>query len=157
MENEPAPTPAPSAADAAALLSVVEQADAAVADRLSTPWWYHPSYALLTGMIVAAMGMPHGWGVVVLLAGGAGLGVLLRVYRNLTGLGVVTGGGRRVALWMGAVVVAAVAAIAVILVAHRPVVTVIATLAFMPLAVFAGRRVDDAMRDSLRRPRRGSR
>jgi hypothetical protein len=151
MESEQMPAIPSSADDAAYLLAAVDQAGAAMAERLITPWWYHPIYAALTGMIVASVGLPHGWGVPVMIAGTVGLYALLGVYRNLTGLGVMTGGGRRVVMWAALVFVTAIAAIAVILVAARPAVTVIATLAFMPVAILAGRQVDHALRDSLRR------
>jgi hypothetical protein len=151
MESEPThPTPT-SATDAATALAAIDEAGAAVAERLITPWWYHPIYAALTGLIVASMGMPRGVGTGAVVTGAIGLPVLLTVYRNHTGLGTVTGYGFAVLKWMVLVVVAMLTAAVVVLIARRPWVTVSATAAFMPVAFIAGRCVDNALRASLRR------
>ncbi|GAA3598169.1 hypothetical protein GCM10022419_096900 [Nonomuraea rosea] len=68
-------------------LSVIAEARAAVADRLITPWWYHPTYGLLLAGCVLACGFGGTavkvGGVVLLLVGS---GALTRVYRSLTGV-----------------------------------------------------------------------
>ena len=42
----------PGRADAAAALDLVAASRAALADRLVTPWWYHPALGVLVGGLV---------------------------------------------------------------------------------------------------------
>jgi hypothetical protein len=68
-------------------LATIAEARAGVADHLITPWWYHPILGLLLAGLVVAYGSD---GVVVKLVAailfGVGCGVLVSVYRRLTGL-----------------------------------------------------------------------
>lgn len=99
MENENAST--------SEALTAIARARAAAADRLVTPWWYHPILgALLAGQLVA---FSFG-GTLVRLAGLAvllaGIAVLVRAYTRLTGVwisGYDAGPASRWAYAMGAV------------------------------------------------------
>ena len=70
--------------DPAAALADVAAGRAAAARRLATPWWYHP----LLGLVVAVMvgGMSRGASGLVSGSGLLGFGLLLVLYRRLTGL-----------------------------------------------------------------------
>ncbi|HMT49421.1 hypothetical protein [Dietzia sp. UBA5065] len=130
-----------------------------VADRLITPWWYHPILGAIMAAIVAAnaLALPNGAVIVVTLLGATGLGALVGAYRRATGLWVdLRSAGPASRRWwilyavvlgatMGAALLATVADVsypawfAVTLAA----VTLVAT-------VVLGRRVDAALRDEIR-------
>ncbi len=62
MENvEERDTPT-SADDALASIEAVNQAQAELADRLITPWWYHPGLGLVEALLVVSMGCRPGGG-----------------------------------------------------------------------------------------------
>jgi hypothetical protein len=68
-------------------LSVIAEARAAIADRLVTPWWYHPALGLLMAGYVLALGLGDtvvkiASGILVVVGGAA----LARAYRRLTGV-----------------------------------------------------------------------
>ncbi|MFC4587651.1 hypothetical protein [Sphaerisporangium corydalis] len=95
-------------------LSLIAEARAAIADRLVTPWWYHPAFGLLLAGCVLAAGLGGTavkiGSVVLLLTGSA---ALTRAYRRLTGLwvsGLEAGPAGRWIGALGAVTVLAVAA-----------------------------------------------
>ncbi|MFC5822511.1 hypothetical protein [Nonomuraea insulae] len=95
-------------------LAVIAEARAALADRLITPWWYHPIYGLLMAGCILAFGLGGAAvkiGGVALLA--AGCVVLTRAYRRLIGVwvsGLEAGPAGRWLGAMGAVVVLGVVA-----------------------------------------------
>ncbi|MDO5751749.1 hypothetical protein [Arthrobacter sp.] len=75
------------AGDARAALAAIGSARSSAADRLVTPWWYHPILGLLaavfvvvytTGDIVAVL--------IVTVVYFAGLGILMGVYKEKTGM-----------------------------------------------------------------------
>lgn len=80
MENK-------SAQEAREALAAVEDARASAADRLLTPGWYHPILGLLAAVFVVAMTISGTWvtiGVAVVYF--IGLGILMGVYKQKTGL-----------------------------------------------------------------------
>ena len=73
--------------EAAAALGLVSSSRSQLADRLVTPGWYHPAFALLGATAVLGYGTGSrvlgALGVVVFTAGA---GVLIGAYRRLTGV-----------------------------------------------------------------------
>ena len=90
-------------------LSIITEARAAVADRLITPWWYHPILGLL--VVGYLVGISLGGTTVRLITAvlfAIGCGLLVRTYRHLTGVwasGVNAGRAIRWARALAAVVV----------------------------------------------------
>jgi hypothetical protein len=153
MESELAPR------EARAALDVVTASRSEMADRLVTPWWYHPTLGVLLGgfMAVIGVGVPTSvlLGLMVLYFGG--IGVLAWAYRRLTGLwvnGFEAGPrSRRSAMRLGA------AAIALSLVGA--VFGIGLGLTWVPVCCGAalavvttvwGRRFDAILREELREP-----
>lgn len=141
--------------DAAANLAVIAQARAAVADRLITPWWYHPLVGLLLAGYVLGVSLgPTGVKMLVaLLFMGACL-ALATVYRRLTGVWVSGFDAGRASRWayaLGALVGVVVAAGWAI--AHWSGLAwpayCLAAVAFAGTVVL-GRRFDTALRAQLR-------
>jgi hypothetical protein len=74
--------------DAAKALAEVQTARSAMADRLVTPWWYHPALGLLYAGLVLAWGLLDDGKARLLVAIPffAGLAGLVVLYRRLTGV-----------------------------------------------------------------------
>lgn len=94
-------------------LAAIAEARSAAADRLVTPWWYHPALGLLLGgyLVVLSFGdtVIQLAGLVVFLAGALGL---VRLYTQLTGVwisGYEAGAASRWAYAMGGWVAGCVA------------------------------------------------
>ncbi|WP_157975162.1 hypothetical protein [Glycomyces dulcitolivorans] len=74
--------------EARAALDAVDESRSGIADRLYTPWWYHPILGLLVGGLIAVAGsgarLAIVWGAVAAFA----LGVLLlaTAYRRIAGV-----------------------------------------------------------------------
>lgn len=73
--------------DAATALASIDQARSEAAERLTTPWWYHPVFGLLAAAFVVAytiggVGVMIGGAVVYFL----GLGILMGTYKKQTGV-----------------------------------------------------------------------
>ena len=141
--------------DAAAALGLVSASRARLADRLVTPWWYHPALGLLGG--VAVLG--HGSGSTALRLLGlvvfaVGCGVLVGSYRRLTGAwanGYRPGPARRYAVAGGLVLGGGIAASAASRAATDSLVAPAAlALAVLLATVVLGRRYDDVLRADLR-------
>jgi hypothetical protein len=76
-------------------LALIAETRARLAERLSTPWWYHLSLAALMGVLVVAIGFGAGTGwfalaVVVVVVGEV---VLFRAYRRTMGVWTATWDG----------------------------------------------------------------
>lgn len=69
-------------------LADVDAARHSVADRLITPWWYHPTLGAIIAAIVlvGALDLPNLVRLPVALLGAVGIGLLVGVYQRLTGL-----------------------------------------------------------------------
>ena len=150
MENvEERDTPT-SADDALASIEAVNQARAELADRLITPWWYHPGLGLVEALFVVSIGLPTWWRLAAIVVAMAGLGALVRGYAQLTGLGMSWQYSRLAPGWIIALVVIVLAAIAVVLLVGQPLVTAIAAVVVFVATVVLGRQADRAVRDRLR-------
>ena len=67
-------------------LAAVSASRQKLAERIHTPWWYHPALGTLAGLLVLVIGGSIGYGLVVMpliLLGTFGLGFL---YRHLSGV-----------------------------------------------------------------------
>ena len=68
-------------------MAAIAQARAAAADRLVTPWWYHPVLGLLCAAYVAAVSFGSTvWRAVAVALFALGCGALARAYQRLTGV-----------------------------------------------------------------------
>jgi fructose-specific phosphotransferase system IIC component len=70
--------------EAQAALAAVQQSRSDMADRLITPWWYHPVLGVLVGglITVATVGVPFQTLLGVIAVYGAGLAFLVTAYRR---------------------------------------------------------------------------
>ncbi|PYY49439.1 hypothetical protein [Curtobacterium sp. MCBD17_023] len=136
-------------------LAAVEATRAYVADRLVTPWWYHPTLGLLTAAYL--VGYTLGGTVVrmsVLIAFFVGLGALVSVYRRRTGVWVSGHRAGAATRWAVAMGVSAVVVVVTAMVVHAatgllwPVWAGAAVL--FVLIVALGRRFDARLRSELR-------
>lgn len=169
-QDSPAPPDSPSpqdtaapyetaAYDPAAALADVGAARRAVADRLITPWWYHPALGVIIAaiLLVGALDLANLIRLPVALAGAVGIGLLVAAYQRTTGLWVDmrTLGPTSRRWWM------AYAAVVLILTVTslaptatgRALPTWLAVLlaaAALVATIVLGRRVDDAMRAEIR-------
>ena len=137
-------------------LSAIAETRAAVADRLITPWWYHPALGVLAAGYLLALGLGS---IAIMLAGGVlfivGAGALASAYRRLTGIwisGFDAGGtASRWAKAIGGMV--GVSAVASYFIGHytdlRWPVWCIAVLGFAA-CLLLGNRFDTALRAQLR-------
>ncbi|MGA5301762.1 hypothetical protein ACPCHT_17670 [Nucisporomicrobium flavum] len=140
---------------AAEQLAAIADARAAVADRLVTPWWYHPALGLLVGAYVVAFGIGNSAARLaagVCFAGGCVL--LVKAYKRQTGVwvsGLDAGRASRWAIAMGAMLgVIALAAVAIGRYSDlRWPVWALAIAGFAG-TVLLGRQFDRALRAQLR-------
>jgi len=141
--------------DPRAALESIAEARAAVADRLVTPWWYHPILGVLLGLYLVAVsyGGPalRVVAVAVLLAG---LGLLTRAYRRLTGVwisGLEAGRASRWAWAMGGAIGVCMAAGFALAATGSPAWLVCGLGGVVAVAVVVfGRRFDTVLRAELR-------
>ncbi|MEU6857370.1 hypothetical protein AB0B28_00635 [Glycomyces sp. NPDC046736] len=143
--------------EARAALAAVEQSRSEVADRLVTPWWYHPILGILVGGLSAVAGSGAGlaivWGAVALF--GIGIYLLATAYRRLTGVwvGGYEGGPRSrrsvmVATVVGVAIVGTGAVVGLGLDLWWP--STVAGVVVAVLTVVWGRRFDALLRADLR-------
>ncbi|HLU29677.1 MAG TPA: hypothetical protein VKZ65_14700 [Glycomyces sp.] len=153
MESEMAPR------EARAALEVVTDSRSEMAERLVTPWWYHPVLGILLGgfMAVLGVGVPTSvmLGLMVLYFGG--IGVLAWAYRRLTGVWVngfeVGPRSRRSATRLGATAIALALVGAVFgLGLDLAWVPVCCGVAIAVVTTVWGRRFDAILREELREP-----
>ncbi|PZE82166.1 hypothetical protein [Curtobacterium sp. MCBD17_032] len=140
---------------ARAALAAVDATRASVADRLVTPWWYHPTL----GLLVAAYLVGYAVGdtivrMTVLVAFFVGIGVLTTVYRRRTGVWVSGHRAGAATRWAVAMGVAAVVLVLTALGVHAATdllwpVWVCAAIVFVVIVVL-GRRFDARLRSELR-------
>ena len=147
---------------AAEALGAIDRAGGSVADRLVTPWWYHPVLGAALGAIVLAVGLaprtPAGSAcvVAVALAASITMGALVAAYRRLTGLWVSGDriGPRARRPWLPLILVlgAAMAIVCSLFATgtHLPWLAVATAVVGAVAVVVLGRRFDTALRADLR-------
>jgi hypothetical protein len=136
-------------------LAMITEARATVADRLTTPWWYHPILGLLLASYVVAVGLGStlvkALAVVLLIAA---CGALASTYRRLTGVWISGFEAGRAGRWAKALggLVGAVTVVAWIVASWTELswpAWGLAAVAFVSTVVL-GRRFDTALRAQLR-------
>lgn len=163
MENhDPGHAPAPrdpTPYDPTAALADVDSARRAVADRLITPWWYHPALGTILAAIVlvGALDLHNLIRLPVALVGGAGIGLLVAAYQRVTGLWVdMRNLGPVSRRWWLAyavvVVVVTISSLAPTFTDRALPVWLALTLVAVALVatIVLGRRVDEALRTEIR-------
>ncbi len=135
-------------------LDLVAGARAAAADRLVTPWWYHPILGLLAAQLVLGYGLgASAVRAVCLVVYVVGIGVLAQAYKRMTGVwvsGLRPGRARRSAITIGVLIaVTMMAAVVLSHVAGAAWVVLAAACAFAA-CVGLGRHYDAVLRAELR-------
>jgi hypothetical protein len=149
MENEIKPE------DAEAALDLVSASRSDVADRLITPWWYHPVLGVLAAGPIATLAARSMIAFYVALAlCMVGCALLMMIYRRMTGLWISGHSAGQASAWAfalsGAVVVAAgIGGAFAIGLGWWPVPLALGVL-LIPVTVVLGRRFDTALRAGLR-------
>lgn len=140
-------------------LADAEATRAAVADRLITPWWYHPALGAMLAAIVLVLALDLNVvaRLVVAVACIIVTVALIIAYQRVTGLWVGVGSlGPRSIKWWGAYIALV---IIVMVIAMGPSYTSLELPAWVPVllaavifagTVFLGRNMDEAMRGELR-------
>lgn len=145
---------------ARAALAAVTNARSALADRLVTPWWYHPVLGACVAVIVLLLGGVLGAvGTALLVFPIIGMGALASTYRRLTGvdlLGNPVGHGSRTLGLLVVLVAGYVIAVAGSFILGRQqgiswIPWLLAGLALV-CTVLVGRAYDTALRAELRSP-----
>ena len=86
---------APGALDARVALDAVANSKALVAERMRRgPRWYNPVYGAACGLLVLAIGLPMPWFFVGVTVALITFGLLIRIYRERTGIVLGTGNPR---------------------------------------------------------------
>jgi len=150
MENNGEPTLHPSPEEARASLEDVRRMEADLADRMVTPWWYSTGLGLVEALMVSSMAFPDSVRALALVIGLAGLGLLVRSYQRLTGLGMSNQYFALARGWSVALVVVILVAFGVVLLVDQPLVTAATAVVVFVATVVLGRRADTAMRYRLR-------
>jgi hypothetical protein len=141
--------------EAAAALASVGATRAQLADRITTPGWYHPVLGLLAGGLIASSELDNlAVFFAALLVYAVGCGVLISSYRRLTGVwvsGLRRGPAGRVSLLLVGTlyIIAGLAALAGLGLGVPGAFVVGGVVAFVAVVVL-GRRFDDALRRELR-------
>lgn len=144
-----------SRAEAAQALATITATRASLADRLVTPWWYHPAIGLLLGGLVASQAIDSvALRNLVLVPYFAGVFALMSAYRKRTGLwvnGMLVGAGRRYVIAL-AVILGVLFVISVLggVGAGKDWIPLAAGATCVPVVVYLGRRFDRALRADLR-------
>jgi MFS family permease len=142
--------------EARVALEAVRRGQAAAADRLTTPWWYHPALGALVALLVLACGSGRYWlQAVAMIFFAIGTSALVAAYRSSTGMWISGHRAGRASRWayaMGGLV--AVCLIFSFLTAQaggaRWFTWLLALVAFVATIVL-GRRFDAELRAQLRR------
>lgn len=143
------------AQEAQVSLAAIEGARANAADRLVTPWWYHPILGLLAGAFAVAYTIG---GIVVMIVAFlvffVGIGILVGTYKKKTGMwinGLTAGKASWWTLPLALIMVAGMGG-AYYLHAERGLdwpAWVVGVVVFVAVNIF-GRRFDVALRSQLR-------
>ena len=124
--------------------------EADLADRMITPWWYYPGLGLVEALMVSSIAFGTSRSAPALVIGLAGLGLLVRRYQSLTGLGMSNQYFALAPGWIIAMLAVILAAIVVNLLVDQPVVIAATGVVVFVATVVLGGRADTAMRNRLR-------
>lgn len=137
-------------------LQDVDDSRAAIAERLVTPWWYHPCLGLVLAALVVAVGArlpaPATLGIEAVAV--VALGVLVSSYKRLTGLWVSlqSAGPRARRAWAVYAIPTVVCVLAAAALSPWLPLWVLGLLAGVVLVatVVCGRHMDDVLREEIR-------
>lgn len=134
---------------------IIAEARSAAADKLITPWWYHPSLGLLAaGYVVGLSLLDLKLWFLVLLPFLAGIFVLMLAYRKHTGVWAEqnTSGTSKYWMYASGVVVALAAIAGVLTNRYTDAIWLVAVIAVVVLVstVVLGRTYDRVLRADLR-------
>ncbi|MFI6506987.1 hypothetical protein ACIBCT_05225 [Streptosporangium sp. NPDC050855] len=126
---------------------------ARLAERVVTPWWYHPVLGLIVGVLTGAQALPGVASFIVMALGIVAIPLLITTYNRRYGISITQPAGprgRRLSHTMlGVLVLAMLAALVVKFTGTAPWWGLLpAAFAFGVIVVF-GRRYDDVLRDEL--------
>jgi hypothetical protein len=141
--------------DARAALDAIAEGRRRMADRVVTPWWYHPALGILVGALMAVPSTQERWAIVAVdVAGAIGLAVLTQAYRNRTGVWPASKlrgpAGRLRIVYVAVILVVYFTCAALEFVAGWRGATVVAGAVVAVLTVVYGRRYDEKLRAELR-------
>ena len=154
MESNRESTVRPSPDEARAALDDVNRVQADLADRLATPWWYHPWLGLIEALVVSSFALPVWLALPALVVALAGLGLLVRAYQRLTGLGMSRQYFALTREWSIALMVISLVAMGMVFLVDKPVVTAVAAVIVFGATVVMGRAADSVLRNRLRHGKR---
>lgn len=89
MENDIDP------AEARASLAFLDEDGARLAERVVTPWWYHPILAAIVAGIVISQALPGAWGLTLLPLAIIGIPLLMLAYKKHSGVAITQPAGPR--------------------------------------------------------------
>ena len=124
--------------------------EADLADRMITPWWYYPGLGLVEALMVSSIAFGTSRSSPALVIGLAGLGLLVRRYQSLTGLGMSNQYFALARGWSIALVAVIFTAVVTMLLVDQPVVVGATAVVVFVATVVLGRRAETAMRFRLR-------
>jgi hypothetical protein len=150
MESNGEATLRPSPDEARASLEDVRHMEAELADRMVTPWWYSTGLGLFEALMVSSMAFSDALRALVLVVGLAGLGLLVRSYQRLTGLGMSKQYFALARGWSVALVMVILVGFGVVLLIDQPLATAASAVVVFVATVVLGRRADTAIRYRLR-------
>lgn len=149
----------PDAASARAALAGLDSDGAQLAERVVTPWWYHPILGMFVAVIVGAQALPSPWSVAVLAFTILGILLLMRTYRRRYGVLTTEPAGprsKRLLIWTIVVFLLSMVAGLVIKLSGSPTWWVLVPAAGALVAtIVVGRRYDQALRAELSAARSG--
>lgn len=145
--------------DAQAALDAATDTRTHLADRVQTPWWYHPCYGIFIAVTCLALGLPagtisHQHRLYLFLLVIIGNFAVTQVYRHVTGVWIQTAVGprtRRLMIEFAIGLVLAFAASVANYLWHGPWWTpVVIGAAAIVAATLFGRHYDEALRAEMR-------
>ncbi|MDD7928017.1 hypothetical protein PUW81_003485 [Microbacterium sp. NM3R9] len=139
--------------EARAALDDVAHDGAALAARVVTPWWYHPTLGLIVGVFVVAQVLPGAWSIAAVALGIIAIPVLTTTYARRYGVAISKPAGprgRRLMLTALVVLVACMlSGLTIRLVGLESGWALIPVIVAFAATVILGRRFDEALRREL--------
>jgi len=152
--DEPRLPPTPSAEDARTALAHLDADRAVLAQRIVTPWWYHPALGLITATFAGAHVLPGAGALTAIALGVVAIPALMSLYARQTGVVVTKPAGPRSRRLLGTMLILLVAAMVCALLFKLtgvdPLWGLVPAMATFVATVILGRRYDDALRRETR-------
>lgn len=150
---DPRPAHSSSQAQAQAALAGLDADRVKLAERVVTPWWYHPILGAILAAIVAGYALPTGYQLFVVALGLVAMVLLVRAYSRRYGVAVTSSFGprtRRLQIAVGVTAGSALAAAFVLNIAGAPAAWMLLPMVVVFVGIILiGRRYDEALRSEL--------